>query len=261
MGSNNFPKIIFQTYKENHFELCPDFMKSCSKTWIEKNSDYKYYYISDKEARKMIYKKYGKEKFELFYNVPVNVMKADIIRLIYLYEYGGVYADMDTVCNLPLSSWIDDSYDFLICPENDSYFAQWFFVSKKHNPIIKNNIDEIFKNLKNEKYLDIPHFVMGVTGPFSFTRNILNFYEINGIVNLNELNVIENKLLKTKIYEQGAFGGYEKQKENSNKYLTHLFGSRNWNQGYDQWILHKSSKNDYDDINLEDSFWNNWRNI
>jgi mannosyltransferase OCH1-like enzyme len=42
------------------------------------------------------------------------VTQADIWRLLCLYEHGGVYADIDTVCINPICSFIDMQADFVI---------------------------------------------------------------------------------------------------------------------------------------------------
>lgn len=261
ISNENIERNIFQTYKENDLESCPDFMRECANSWIEKNKNYRYIYISDNDAQKFIYDKYGKENFELFMNVGNKIMQADIIRLVYIYEFGGVYADMDTVCNESIDSWIDDDYDFLIAPESNHNFVQWFFISKSKNPILKNTIDEIFINLKNNRYLGLPHAVVGITGPFAFTRNILNFYGITDRMDIRDLpsSSLSNELVKTKIYRYGYFGGNATDEKDKDKYLTHIFGSLTWNHEYDQWILDKTLGDHFGDLDFEESFWNNWR--
>ena len=52
-------------------------------------------------------------------SLPVGVMRGDLWRYMVIYIYGGVYADLDTECWEPISVWMKDEYDMIVCPEND----------------------------------------------------------------------------------------------------------------------------------------------
>jgi len=87
------PKIIHQTWKTNEIPLE---WQEHQKTWktLFPEPDYKYMFWTDHDNRNLI-----KTKFSWF--LPIydgyakNIERADAIRYFILYEYGGIYADMD----------------------------------------------------------------------------------------------------------------------------------------------------------------------
>jgi len=47
--------------------------------------------------------------YPVFAAITVPVMKVDLFRYMVIYEYGGVYADMDTECLVPVQNWLSIS--------------------------------------------------------------------------------------------------------------------------------------------------------
>ena len=80
--------------------------------------------------------------------------KSDFFRLCWLYQHGGVYADVDTVCVSPnLRQWLDAYQDVDIIltrddPTDASNFYQAFiYASRPHEPFLKRCIDKIIENI------------------------------------------------------------------------------------------------------------------
>lgn len=93
------PKIIWQTHNYLYDEL-PDHIRRCMKTWTNLNPDWEHRYVDHIEREEFV-KSRSKELYD-FYLVSGPVTQADIWRLLALYEFGGVYCDMDSVCLKPL---------------------------------------------------------------------------------------------------------------------------------------------------------------
>ena len=51
------PKIIFQTYGCDYSEL-PSYIKNCTETWKEKNPEFEYVYMSEKQCNDFILENY-----------------------------------------------------------------------------------------------------------------------------------------------------------------------------------------------------------
>ena len=84
------------------------------------NPKYDHRYMNDTEAGDFIFNNFGYEYYNIFMSFPLGVMRADFWRYLILYKFGGVYADVDTICLEEISKWVDDSkYDFIVCPESD----------------------------------------------------------------------------------------------------------------------------------------------
>lgn len=251
------PKIIWQTYKDKIDDL-PDYAVQAMSTWMENNPGWEHRYVDDSEARDFIVSEYGNEYAEIFDNLPVPVMRGDMWRYLVIYKYGGVYADLDTVCLSPIDSWIGEDYSMVVCPENNLHFCQWAFAAEPGHPVMKSVVEAMINRLRNPDY-SIKHFVHIHTGPGVWTEGIYNGLGINkdkhNCGKDNENGVCEHHSL---ILDSIEYNGYMRTKELGfhcyssiqedeesfygwrifhNKAIKHIYGSQNWNDGrYTQWI-------------------------
>jgi len=249
------PKIIWQTYKDPRLSL-ESYMYEASETWKAKNPDYEYRYMDDDEAAKFVKDEYGDEMHQLFINVPVGVMRGDMWRYLVVYKYGGIYADLDTLCLKPIDTWIKEGKDFIVCPEHQDHFCQWTFAASAGHPILKTVIDLMVERLKNADYT-MPHFVHYLTGPGMWTSAICNHLEIPNndpygraqiqdntqglVLDMSDFNLSYSAVIN-KFY---CYAGSEWRIFHYEA-VKHLYGSQNWNTGYVKWIedpLTKGSRN------------------
>ena len=88
------PKIIHQTWK--NYDLPLNF-KKWSETWKELNPNYEYKLWSDNDNRNFIEEKYN-DFLHHYDSYNHHIKKVDAVRYFYLYEYGGIYCDLDFEC-------------------------------------------------------------------------------------------------------------------------------------------------------------------
>jgi mannosyltransferase OCH1-like enzyme len=105
-----FPKIIWQHHKWEYEDL-PDLYKRTSQTWQAMNPDWEYRYVSDKEIRNEIKKLNNNALLECFDIQQTGMAKADVYREAMVYEYGGLWADLDSVCLFPIDKVIKNNID------------------------------------------------------------------------------------------------------------------------------------------------------
>jgi len=207
------PKIIWQTY-ETDFNLLPEEAKQCSYSWQIKNPDWKYMYMDSKQRDEFILHEFGNDWYSLFKNIKLGIVKANIWRCMIIYIYGGLYCDLDTVCNEPINQWIKNDYDMTLCrdhQENLNDFAIYTFAAKPNHPALKNIIDELYKNISNNK-IDINN-VIELTGESVW----------NKVINNNKYN-----FYCYKDSDADMFNG---------KAISHLGPSKNWNEKlYNNWM-------------------------
>ena len=230
------PKIIWQTYKDPIDTLAP-YMTESIQTWKDMNPEYEHRYMDDKQAEEFVLNEYGKHWHEIFVNCPVGVMRGDLWRYLVIYKYGGVYTDLDTHCWKPISTWIKEDKDMIICPENNVHFCQWTFAAAPEHPIIKSVLDRILEAFKNPDYTE-PHFVHKLTGPYIWTDGILSALNINDKIDLIYGNGVDvcNSSPKAKEYNLYCYGGDEWRIFHFIA-VKHIYGSQEWNDGkYVQWI-------------------------
>jgi mannosyltransferase OCH1-like enzyme len=98
-----FPKIIFQTWKNKE---PPKKMAYWSETWRQYNPDYEYILWDDADNRRFV-----QEEFAWFLptydSYDVEIKRADAIRYMFLYKYGGIYADLDFECMKPFDTLLE----------------------------------------------------------------------------------------------------------------------------------------------------------
>lgn len=240
------PKIIWQTYKDPYDSLQP-YMHDAINTWKNLNPEYEYRYMDDAEASVFILKYYGQDMLNLFNSFPVGVMRGDLWRYLIIHTFGGVYADLDTICHKPISTWMKDDYDMIVCPEHDLHYCQWAFAASPGNEVIKSVIDLIIERSKNIDYTK-PHFVHYYTGPGVWSAGIRmglglpdEQHKCDGQPSdercehrdLILRSVSENELTKDKKFF--CYGG-ENWRIFHIDAIQHIYGSQNWNEGYVKWI-------------------------
>jgi mannosyltransferase OCH1-like enzyme len=151
-----------------------------------------------------------------------------------VYKYGGVYADLDTECLEPISTWMMEDKEFIVCPETDIHFCQWTFAATANHPILKSVLDLIKDRLLNPEY-GTPHFVHSHTGPAIWTAGINNVLGTS-ITNLIEESDLLNSSDNAKLYNFHCYGK-EQWRIFHFESVKHIYGSQKWDDGnYVQWI-------------------------
>jgi hypothetical protein len=228
------PKIIWQTYKDK-YEILPQYIIDCIETWKILNPEYEYKYMDDYAAEEFILNEFGLDWYNIFKAVPLGVMRGDIWRYLVIYKYGGVYADIDTICKKPISQWLNNKYDFIVADDGDGKsFCQYIFAAKKEHELLLSVIDLIKNKFNNPDYTN-KNFVHELTGVNVWTKGIKNGLKTNKTWDPKIYHKAYNVLNKAKEYKFFCFGG-----ENANIFngdaVEHLTGSLTWNhKSYVQW--------------------------
>lgn len=160
----------------------PELFVNCRKKvldWCFKNN---YDYILwDKNKCENLIDKYPEYK-TLYQNVKYKIMQVDIIRFLILYEYGGVYLDLD------ITPVIDKlkPYQFAIANKKGikrQHLEIEVIQSYKNNKILLQFLDYAKQQIIDKDKVDIYkswkcRYVYQTTGPHSFTR----FVKINKLL-------------------------------------------------------------------------------
>jgi len=90
------PKIIHQTAPADESKWNPVW-KPCQMSWKRNFPDWEYRMWTDEDLDQFIKTKYA-WFYPTYISYPKNIMRIDAARYFILYEYGGIYADMDFEC-------------------------------------------------------------------------------------------------------------------------------------------------------------------
>jgi mannosyltransferase OCH1-like enzyme len=207
-------KKIFQTYKKEYHEL-DDYAIHTSRTWIEKNPEWEYNYYSDESILDFTSDVFGKEWLDILLNkCPVGVMRSDIWRCMAVYNYGGIYADLDTICTDSIDLWgLDLSKEAIFNVEQSGFILNWAFMGRAKSRVFEIILENIQRNIHEQRTLSID-YVYKTTGPIVFTESIKNYIDKNN----NDIQIINDYNYFT-----------------SNK-VVHLNAAKYWNfESYDSW--------------------------
>jgi|EP01046_Picozoa_sp_COSAG06_P032840 hypothetical protein len=97
------PHVVHQTWKDREVQSV---FEPRIASWISKNPDWEYRFWTDDDNRELIKTVYP-ESLAMFDGYHTNIQRADAIRYFILYEYGGVYADLDFEALRPLSQLLE----------------------------------------------------------------------------------------------------------------------------------------------------------
>ncbi|XP_074661574.1 uncharacterized protein LOC141914207 [Tubulanus polymorphus] len=87
------PKRLHQTWMNS---TIPPALSASPVSWSKVYPDWEYWFWTDELADQFVARRFPKY-VELYRSYKLGIMRADAFRYFVLYEYGGVYADMDVV--------------------------------------------------------------------------------------------------------------------------------------------------------------------
>jgi hypothetical protein len=138
------PKKIFQTHQYKYDEL-PKWFKQTSDSWINLNPGWEYIYY-DAEMRFKYVKEHSPELYKIYHDV-VKPHQADIWRYLIVKNEGGVYADMDSFCTVPMDyilNGLTDHIDLVSTPtEKREHTNNANFAAVKNSKILTKCIEDI----------------------------------------------------------------------------------------------------------------------
>lgn len=172
----NIPKIIHQTYKS--LEQLPKVWKETPNSWKYKNPEWEYKFWSDEDNRNLV-----KTNFPWFlstydsYQYPIQ--RADAIRYMILYTYGGMYSDMDIFCRKSIDDLYYKDFDvYLLKTPNTDIVTNCLMASKKGSKFWIMVLENMIKLQKEPSILWLTKHltVMNTTGP-SMLENMYQLYD------------------------------------------------------------------------------------
>ena len=231
------PKIIWQTY-EVPFEELPQYIKDCAQTWKDNNPSWEYKYMDAKQRNEFVLNNFDKEWHNVFTKLPYGVLQSDIWRHMVLFVYGGVYADLDTICNKPVETWLkNDMSTTVFIDDGNTEFCQFLIASISNNIIYKNLLDFIKNRLMDKNFIEnylnkrIQDFEQNTTGAIACTEAVKLFLNIP-----KNLDLFKDykKINNIKEVKENKFFYYSHKVVDTNL-VKHFVGSKVWTNNYIRW--------------------------
>jgi mannosyltransferase OCH1-like enzyme len=170
------PKNIFQTWKTS---IIPGKWHEAQTSVIKKNPKWRYILLTDEDNLNIV-SKYFPDFLPYYKSFKHNIQRADAIRYIVMYLYGGIYLDLDYIClkSFDLLTFnYGSNYEVGLIPSNNtqSIFTNSFIISKPKSVFWLKCIDEM-KKPSLWRYVSKHMEVFNTTGPFMINR-VANRYK------------------------------------------------------------------------------------
>ena len=167
------PKIIHQIAPSDEKKWNP-IWKPCQESWKRHFPDWEYRLWNDEEDLDIFIKTKYAWFYPTFSGYPKKINRIDAARYFFLYEYGGLYADMDFECLKNFEHLLLDGC--VNIAESPHYpgekYQNALMVSTKHHPLWKN----IWKYLEDHKTVTD---ICSATGPGVIIAHDGQFYPLN----------------------------------------------------------------------------------
>lgn len=166
------PKTIWQTWKSHDL---PVRVAAYVRSWKQLNPTWQHALHDDEECREDV-KKFGDPELLLVYDkMPLPVMKADLWRYLIVYENGGVYADVDTSCSVPIDQWMPDDAALVLGLENNVSMCQWAFAAEPKQQALAMALEKVVQRCRGYIDMSYQHVVHASTGPAVFTDAVREY--------------------------------------------------------------------------------------
>ena len=182
---HKIPRIIHQTSRSRC--LTP-MMNSAVEKWRNMSTEYAYYFHSDESIERLL-----RQDWPEFPHLPQVIrcipkssgtVLADLWRYVVVWEYGGIYADIDTKPTKFNGTTIEDSDEAFFIVEQYHLLSQYFFAAAPRHPIIFYAIHSTLANLLTVEDISAINAPF-VSGPHALHRGFQLFMADNNITVAN----------------------------------------------------------------------------
>lgn len=129
-------KIIWTCWFQG-LEKAPDLVRACIESWRNRNPGWDLRCLDASTISRYIDLA---EHVDLEQQQITAASLSDILRILLLHEYGGVWVDATTFCNTPLDEWIGPAayrgFFAFARPSEDRELASWFLAAKPGNRLL-----------------------------------------------------------------------------------------------------------------------------
>ncbi|KAJ3082267.1 hypothetical protein HDU99_003191, partial [Rhizoclosmatium hyalinum] len=186
--ANSIPNYILRTFKTANREEIKESARNGSdaarsrfkwfQTWSGHNPNHVQILLNDNDLERFVKGTFSPYIVDAYFRLPRIVQRADFARYLMLYEFGGVYTDMDTECFTPIDKWtfqfnassvsaIIGIEIFGVSDDGLDQFTQWTMAFAPKHPFL----EQFLVNLSTKIYetsddsLKSVDAVVGLTGP------------------------------------------------------------------------------------------------
>ncbi|GKY90366.1 hypothetical protein MPSEU_000010600 [Mayamaea pseudoterrestris] len=177
--NRTIPRIIHVTGKTRC--LSPPFISSLQRHW-RKYSDHIFVFYNDQAVDRLLSKHFPAfpHMQQVLNCLRGGAAKADLFRAVVLWEYGGIYTDMDNAANaFNASSTITDDDEAFFVIEGGRFLSQFFMAARPKHPLIYLLIQHTLSRLLTLNEVDLAYAPF-VTGPGALKNAFVHYMGSQG---------------------------------------------------------------------------------
>ncbi|KAK6096236.1 hypothetical protein MT418_004088 [Batrachochytrium dendrobatidis] len=163
------PRIIHQTWKNESIPKKWHKAHGACKYW-HKRTNWTHYFWTDHDTREFLRILYP-DFLPTYDGYKYPIQRVDAVRYFILYEYGGIYMDLDIGCMKSLDPLL--RYPAIIPKTTPIGFSNDFMASRPKHPLFKRLVDELPKS--NHNWFLPYATVFFSTGPMFLNINVKDF--------------------------------------------------------------------------------------
>jgi mannosyltransferase OCH1-like enzyme/Tfp pilus assembly protein PilF len=162
------PKVIVQYWDAEHI---PEDIQKTMSTWAEVNPGYEHRIFNDVTAELFLKNHFDSSVVRAFQMSNHAAMRADIFRLAYLKQCGGIYADADDLCRHSIDSWFDVGCELFLLQEHLGTVGNNFIASRPNHPFVEVAFERVLNQILNRQ-----GDVWFASGPGCITVTFCQYY-------------------------------------------------------------------------------------
>jgi hypothetical protein len=240
------PKLIFQTWVK---KIVSEEFQKIINTWKDNNKDYKYSLYDNSECDEFIKNNFPNDVYVAYNKIIPGAYKADLWRYCILYKYGGIYADIDTLCIGKIDDFLDEDIEYAVsidfntnAKEGKHNLFNTFIAIIPNSEIMLNCIKRIVYYTQNGI---IPESLLDFSGPGLLGRSTnlyLNFPEDASFIGKEgkNNNIHFLKFEKNTEYVKDLDGNILFQNKNGNKNIISIYQKECYNNKVISWLTSKA---------------------
>lgn len=170
-----------------------DELRRYTDSCITKNPTFQHEFLTDASGDQFVRDHFAARPdiLDAFLAIPIPIVKADLLRYLVLYQYGGVWNDLDVSCEVPISEWVPEQYranaSVVVGMEFDvdiwiRQIASWTIMARPGSPHMLTVVEDCLEGLRSRAQelgvglQDLRPSMIGdvvdVSGPRMLTRGI-----------------------------------------------------------------------------------------
>ena len=165
--NRHIPKLIHITWKtKDILEIDHPLPKNCIQNLVKLADDWAPFINDDSDIEKYLKDNLSNSDYDLLSDCHI-VEKSDVWRLIKIYNEGGLYSDIDRLCNISINNILDENTKVVLPECIDTDFSHDFMCSAPNNPMfleaLKLNLERRRAGIRNVYLLGPQTYFHGVT--------------------------------------------------------------------------------------------------